>query len=143
MCPDRAPAIVDAFGDGADRQDGRVGRQHGVGRERSQPFEQILLDSKVFHDGLDDQVGVAHRRRQVGFGGHRTTLRSGHLGGLCRCGVEDFGIGIGDGHVEAGRGQHTGDPATHQAGADDGRARETVGRQHAVYPPSRYITWPV
>lgn len=31
----------------------------------------------------------------------------------------------------------------HQPGTHDGGTGEPVRGQHAVYPPSRYITWPV
>lgn len=132
MCPDDPAAVADPLGDGTDRQNGGVGRQHGVGNEPSHPFEEFLLGGEVFDDGLDHQVCVLYRHSQVGDGGHRAAVRTGHLFGLCRCCVEDFDVGVGDDDVEARRGQDAGDAAAHEAGADDGGAGETARGQHAV-----------
>lgn len=62
VCPDHSAAVLDPFGDSADRQHRGVGGQHRVGRECRQPFEEFLLDGQVFDDGLNHQVGVWYRR---------------------------------------------------------------------------------
>ncbi|CPC56027.1 Uncharacterised protein [Mycobacterium tuberculosis] len=57
--------------------------------------------------------------------------------------MENLSVGVGDGDIQARRGQHAGDAPAHQPGTHDGGTGEPVRGQHAVYPPSRYITWPV
>lgn len=143
MRPDHPAAVADPLGDGADGQHRSVGCQHRIGRQCRETLEEFLFDGEVFDNGLDDQAGILHRGRQVGDRGHRAETGTGHLAGLHSCRVQDFGVGVGDDDLEARRRQDAGDPAPHQAGADHGGAGKAVRRQHAVYPPSRYITWPV
>jgi hypothetical protein len=139
-----AVGVLQVRGEPADGQGRGVGADDGVraggGLDGGQ---HRTLDRRVLGDGLLDEVRLGDGLGQALGGPHvgldqirRPRVEEALVlegAGLLPDPVElapgGLGVGVGDGDLEAGDGQHLGDAAAHVAGADDGDVADAHPQQ--------------
>ena len=138
------------FGDGANRDRGRVRRQHGARRRVPRDAaEKVLLDSEVFDDGLDDPVRMSEARQIVEAGSRDQPPAVRREEGLRPHGfqpVQALARRVG-GEVEerdrhTGVGQMRGELCAHRPGAQHGGRPDQSGGLRPRGPPRRSLTGP-
>src|SRR5581483_1938258 len=141
--PDHAVGPVRRPGEPPDRDRARVRGENRARRQRRVRFaEHVLLDRRVLHDRLDQQVGigrVGERSDLLDPSENVRGLRAALLGKLAQAAphrlersLDRAGLRIDERDAPAGGGDDLGDPAAHLPRADD----DDLADLHAAREPA-------